>query len=333
MEQHANLIDGEWVEGEPAPNVNPANLSDIVGHYSRGTADDAHRAVAAARAAFPVWSRSAPLQRHEVLKKAAAEILTRKDELGALLSREEGKTLAEGVGETVRAAQIFEFFAGETLRLAGDVLPSVRPGVGVEITREPVGVVGIITPWNFPIAIPTWKIAPALAYGNTVVVKPADLVPGCTWAIADILHRAGLPKGVLNLVMGRGSVVGEVLLESPEVDAISFTGSQATGRRVAKASVRVMRKFQLEMGGKNPMVVLDDADLDVAVEASLNGAFFSTGQRCTASSRLIVTGGIHDRFVARMRERMAELNGGDPLDKSVHIGPVVDQSELDRDES
>jgi aldehyde dehydrogenase (NAD+) len=333
MEQHANLIDGEWVEGEPAPNVNPANLSDIVGHYSRGTADDAHRAVAAAQAAFPAWSRSGPLQRHEVLKKTAAEILARKDELGALLSREEGKTLAEGVGETVRAAQIFEFFAGETLRLAGDVLPSVRPGVGVEITREPVGVVGIITPWNFPIAIPAWKIAPALAYGNTVVVKPADLVPGCTWAIADILHRAGLPKGVLNLVMGRGSVVGEVLLESPEVDAISFTGSQATGRRVAKASVRVMRKFQLEMGGKNPMVVLDDADLDVAVEASVNGAFFSTGQRCTASSRLIVTGGIHDRFVARMRERMAELNVGDPLDKSVHIGPVVDQSQLDQDES
>jgi alpha-ketoglutaric semialdehyde dehydrogenase len=333
MELHANLIDGEWVGGEPAPNVNPANISEVVGHYVRGTAEDARRAIAAARAAFPAWSRSGPLQRHEVLKKAAAEILARKDELGALLSREEGKTLAEGVGETIRAAQIFEFFAGEALRLTGELIPSVRPGIGVEITREPLGPVGIITPWNFPIAIPAWKIAPALAYGNTVVVKPADLVPGCTWAIADILHRAGLPKGVLNLVMGRGSTVGQVMLDSPDLRAISFTGSQATGRRVAEASVKVMRKFQLEMGGKNPMVVLDDADLDVAVEASVNGAFFSTGQRCTASSRLIVTGGIHDRFVARLRERMAELKVGNPLDATVHIGPVVDQAQLDQDES
>ena len=332
MALHENLIDGDWVGGEAAANVNPANLADIVGEYARGTAEDARRAVAAAKAAFPAWSRSGPLQRHEVLKKAAAEILARKDELGRLLSREEGKTLAEGVGETVRAAQIFEFFAGETLRLTGELVPSVRPGVGVEITREPVGVVGIITPWNFPIAIPAWKIAPALAYGNTVVVKPADLVPGCTWALVDILHRAGLPKGVLNLVMGRGSTVGQVLLDSPDVDAISFTGSQATGRRVAEASVKVMRKFQLEMGGKNPMVVLDDADLEVAVEACVNGAFYSTGQRCTASSRLIVTEGIHDRFVARMRERMGALKVGDPLDASVNIGPVVDQGQLDQDE-
>ena len=329
---HENLIDGEWVSGEASPNVNPADLSEIVGHYARGTADDAKRAIAAAKAAFPVWSRSGPLQRHEILKKTAGEILARKEEIGTLLSREEGKTLAEGIGETVRAAQIFEFFAGECLRLAGELLPSVRPGVGVEITREPVGVVGIITPWNFPIAIPAWKIAPALAYGNTVVVKPADLVPGCTWAIVDILHRAGLPQGVLNLVMGRGSTVGQVMLDSPDIRAISFTGSQATGRRVAEASVRVLRKFQLEMGGKNPMVVLDDADLEVAVEACLNGAFYSTGQRCTASSRLIVTDGIHDRFVARMRERMNALTVGDPLDKSVQIGPVVDQSQLDQDE-
>jgi aldehyde dehydrogenase (NAD+) len=333
MELHANLIDGEWVGGEAVPNVNPANTADVVGHYVRGTGEDARAGIAAAKAAFPGWSRSGPLQRHEVLKKAAAEILARKDEIGRLLSREEGKTLAEGVGETVRAAQIFEFFAGEALRLTGELLPSVRPGVGVEITREPVGPVGIVTPWNFPIAIPAWKIAPALAWGNTVVIKPADLVPGCAWAIVDILHRAGLPKGVLNLVMGRGSTVGQVILDSPDIRAISFTGSQATGRRVAEASVRVMRRFQLEMGGKNPMVVLDDADLEVAVEACLNGAFFSTGQRCTASSRLIVTEGIHDRFVQRMRARMGELKVGDPLDPSVHIGPVVDQGQLDQDES
>ncbi len=283
MDLHSNLIDGEWVGGEAAPNLNPANTAEVVGEYARGTAEDANRAIAAAKAAFPAWSRSGPLQRHEVMKKTAAEILARKDELGRLLSREEGKTLAEGIGETVRAAQIFDFFAGEALRLTGEIVPSVRPGVGVEITREAIGPVGIITPWNFPIAIPAWKIAPALTWGNTVVIKPADLVPGCTWAIVDILHRAGLPKGVLNLVMGRGSTVGQALLDSPDIKAISFTGSQATGRRVAEASIKVMRKFQLEMGGKNPMVVLDDADLEVAVEACLNGAFYSTGQRCTAS--------------------------------------------------
>ena len=244
-----------------------------------------------------------------MLRKAADEITARKEELGTLLSREEGKTLAEGIGETVRAAQIFDFFAGECLRLAGEILPSVRPGIGVEITREAVGPVGLITPWNFPIAIPAWKIAPALAWGNTVVIKPADLVPGCTWAIVDILHRAGLPNGVLNLVMGKGSVVGQAILDSPDIRAVSFTGSVGTGRRVAEASIKVMRKFQLEMGGKNPMVVLDDADLEVAVEACLNGAFYSTGQRCTASSRLIVQDGIHDRFVARLSERMAALDG------------------------
>ena len=332
MDLHANLIDGEWVEGEAVPNVNPANTAEVVGTYARATAGDAARAIAAAKSAFPAWSRSGPLERHGVLSKAAAEILARKEELGTLLSREEGKTLAEGIGETVRAAQIFDFFAGECLRLAGEILPSVRPGVGVEITREAVGPVGLITPWNFPVAIPAWKIAPALAWGNTVVVKPADLVPGCTWALVDILQRAGLPKGVLNLVMGKGSVVGQAILDSPDVRAVSFTGSVATGRRVAEASVKVMRKFQLEMGGKNPMVVLDDADLEVAVEACLNGAFYSTGQRCTASSRLIVTEGIHDRFVARLSERMKALVVGDPLDKATQIGPVVDEGQLAQDE-
>ena len=332
MDLHANLIDGEWVEGEAIPNVNPANTAEVVGHYARASAEDAGRAIAAAKAAFPGWSRSGPLERHGVLAKAAAEILARKEELGRLLSREEGKTLAEGIGETVRAAQIFDFFAGECLRLTGEILPSVRPGLGVEITREAVGPVGLITPWNFPIAIPAWKLAPALAWGNTVVIKPADLVPGCTWALVDILNRAGLPKGVLNLVMGKGSVVGQAILDSPDIRAVSFTGSVGTGRRVAEASVRVMRKFQLEMGGKNPMVVLDDADLEVAVEACLNGAFYSTGQRCTASSRLIVQDGIHDRFVARLSERMRALVVGDPLDKATQIGPVVDAGQLDQDE-
>jgi aldehyde dehydrogenase (NAD+) len=312
-------------------NINPSNTNDVIGEYARASVEDTKAAIAAAKAAFPAWSRSGILERHAILRKTADEILARKDELGRLLSREEGKTLAEGIGETVRAGQIFDFFAGETLRLAGETLPSVRPNIGVEITREPVGVVGIITPWNFPIAIPAWKIAPALCYGNTVVFKPAELVPGCSWAIVDILHRAGLPKGVLNLVMGKGSVVGQTMLDSPDVNAITFTGSTGTGKRVAVASVEHNRKYQLEMGGKNPFVVLDDADLNVAVEAAVNSAFFSTGQRCTASSRVIVTEGIHDRFVAAVGERLKSIVVDDALKAGTHIGPVVDESQLKQD--
>ena len=241
--------------------------------------------------------------------------------------------LAEGIGEAGRAGQIFAFFAGECLRLTGEALPSVRPGVGVEITREPVGIVGMITPWNFPIAIPAWKIAPALAYGNWVVFLPADLVPGSAWALVDILQRAGLPKGVLNLVMGRGSVVGQALLQHKDVHAISFTGSVSTGRKVAEACIASspMKKVQLEMGGKNPLVVLDDADLKTAVEAAVTGAFFSTGQRCTASSRLIVQAGIHDKFVEACIERLKGVVVDDALKAGTHIGPVVDQSQLDQD--
>ena len=328
-----NLINGEWVEGEAAPNINPSDTNDVVGYYARATLDDAHQAIAAAKAAAPRWARSGPLERHAVLAKASREILERREELGALLSREEGKTLSEGIGEVTRAGQIFDFFAGEALRLSGENIPSVRPDIGVEITREPVGVVGVITPWNFPIAIPAWKIAPALCYGNAVVFKPADLTPGCAWAIAHILHHSGLPKGVFNLVMGRGSVVGQALLDSPDVRALTFTGSVPTGRRIAEGSVRVMRKFQLEMGGKNPTVVLDDADLEVAVETVTQSAFFSTGQRCTASSRIIVTENIHDRFVAAVAERVRSLKVGDARGAGIQIGPVVDQNQLDQDVS
>ncbi len=327
-----NLIGGEWVDGEAIPNINPSDTNDVVGEYARASKDDAQAAIAAAKAAFPAWSRSGLLERHAVLRKTADEITARKEELGRLLSREEGKTLAEGIGETVRAAQIFDFFAGEALRLAGEILPSVRPGVSVEVTREAVGVVGIITPWNFPIAIPAWKIAPALCHGNTIVFKPADLVPGCSWAIVDILHRAGLPKGVMNLVMGKGSVVGQAMLDSPDIDAVTFTGSVATGKRVAAASVEHMRKFQLEMGGKNPLVVLDDADLATAVDCAVNGAFFSTGQRCTASSRVIVTEGIHDRLVEAVTERLKGLVVDNALKAGTHIGPVVDESQIGQDE-
>ncbi len=331
MTIHQNLIGGEWIGFDTSKNINPSDTNEVVGLYAQASAEDAKQAIAAAKAAFPAWSRSGILERHAILKKTADEILARKEELGALLAREEGKVLAEGIGETIRAAQIFDFFAGEALRLAGEVIPSARPNIGVEVTREPLGVIGIITPWNFPIAIPAWKIAPALCYGNTIVFKPADLVPGCAWAIVDILHRAGLPKGVLNLVMGRGSVVGQAMLDSPDLAGITFTGSTGTGQRVAASSLPFNRKFQLEMGGKNPFVVLDDADLGVAVEAAANSGFYSTGQRCTASSRIIVTEGIHDNFVAALSERLAKINVGNAMSKDTHVGPVVDEKQLKQD--
>jgi aldehyde dehydrogenase (NAD+) len=331
MTIYQNLIAGEWVGSNATKNINPSDTNEVVGLYADGSADDTRNAIAAAKAAFPAWSRSGIWERHVILKKTGDEIMARKDELGALLAREEGKTLPEATGEVIRASQIFEFFAGEALRLAGEVVPSVRPNIGIEITREALGVIGIITPWNFPIAIPAWKIAPALCYGNTIVFKPAELVPACSWAIVDILHRAGLPKGVLNLVMGKGSVVGQAMLESPDVHGITFTGSTGTGRRVAAASIEHNRKFQLEMGGKNPMVVLDDADLNVAVEAAANSGFFSTGQRCTASSRLIVTEGIHDKFVAALTDKLKTLVVDNALKAGTHIGPVVDERQLKTD--
>jgi acyl-CoA reductase-like NAD-dependent aldehyde dehydrogenase len=329
-----NFIGGEWVDGAGiTKNINPSNTNDVVGEYAKADRAQTEKAIAAAKAAFPAWSRSTPQERYEALNKVATEILARREELGKLLAREEGKTLPEGIGEVARAGQIFAFFAGEALRLTGEKGASVRPGIDVEITREAVGVVGMITPWNFPIAIPAWKIAPALCYGNTVVFKPAELVPGSAHALSEIITRAGFPAGVFNLVVGPGSQVGQTLLEHPDVSAISFTGSVSTGRKIAQACVlsTPMKKFQLEMGGKNPLVVLDDADLKVAVEVAVNGSYFSTGQRCTASSRLIVTAGIHDRFVEALTERMKGLVVDDALKSGVHVGPVVDQSQLDQD--
>jgi alpha-ketoglutaric semialdehyde dehydrogenase len=327
-----NFIGGEWIAGaNVSRNINPSNTNDVVGEYAQADAAQAKAAIAAARAAAPGWSRSTPQERHDALKKVSDEIIARREELGELLAREEGKTRPEGIGEVTRAGQIFDFFAGEALRLVGEKVASVRPNIDVEMTREAVGVVGIIAPWNFPIAIPAWKIAPALCYGNSVVFKPADLVPGSAHALSEIISRSGLPKGVFNLVMGRGSVVGETFLNDRGVDAITFTGSVATGRKVASACVARMAKFQLEMGGKNPLVVLDDADLKIAVECAVNGAFFSTGQRCTASSRLIVTQGIHDRFVEALTERMKALVVDDACKAGTHIGPVVDQNQLDQD--
>ena len=327
----AHYIGGEWVgDSDVTTNTSPANRDDVIGTYARGDAARVDQAVSAALAAQPDWASASPQLRHDVLERAGALIVERKDELGRLLAREEGKTIAEAVGETVRASQVFKFFAGEALRNTGDAVASVRPGIDVMIEREAVGVIGLITPWNFPIAIPAWKLAPALAYGNAVVMKPAELTPGCAWELAKILDEAGCPAGIFNLVMGPGSKVGARIVEHEDIAAVSFTGSVATGRQVAVDCAARGKKVQLEMGGKNPMVVVDDADLDVAVGASLNGAFFSTGQRCTASSRLIVTAGIHDAFLDKLTAAAADLVIGDPLDAKTQIGPVVDQGQLDQ---
>lgn len=327
MDQYSNLINGEWVAAQQtARNINPSDVSDTIGAYAQADAADVDTVVQAALAAFPAWATGGVQKRSESLERIGVELLARREELGDLLAREEGKTLPEAIGEVTRAGQIFKFFAGECLRLTGETLPSVRPGIGIDITREPIGVVGLITPWNFPIAISVWKIAPALAYGNCVVLKPAELVPGSAWALAEIIHRAGIPAGVFNLVMGRGSVIGEALVQHPGVAAISFTGSTDVGQRIAEGCVREHKKVQLEMGGKNPQIVLDDADLAQAVELCAQSAFYSTGQRCTASSRLIVTRGIHDRFVTALTARMARIRVGDARAAGTDIGPAASEA-------
>jgi len=330
--QFHNYVNGEWLPGSGwTTNRNPSDLSDVIGEYALADKGQTIAAIDAAKRAFPGWSVGSIQERANILDKVGSDILARKDDIGRLLSREEGKTLPEGVGETVRAGHIFKFFAGEVLRLTGEKIPSVRPGVDVEITREPIGVIGLITPWNFPIAIPAWKIAPALAFGNTVVFKPAQWTPGCAWTLAEILANAGVPAGVFNLVMGSGSVVGDTLVTHPDVAALSFTGSMETGRAIAQKAISRMAKVQLEMGSKNPLVVLDDADLPTAVNVAVQGAYFSTGQRCTASSRLIVTEGIHNRFVEALTERLSTLKVDNALTPGTEIGPVVEQPQLDTD--
>ncbi|MCA2014324.1 aldehyde dehydrogenase family protein [Cereibacter sphaeroides] len=328
-EIHRNYIAGDWVEATTAAeNHSPANPDDLIGLYARGGAADVEAAVAAAKAAQPAWAGASPQVRSDVLRRAGEMLLTRVDEMGRLLAREEGKTLAEAKGEALRAAHLFLFYAGEVLRIPGEKLASLREGVEVEVTREPLGVVGLITPWNFPIAIPAWKTAPALAAGNAVVLKPADQTPGCAHLLAQILEAAGCPKGVFNLVMGRGSEIGAALVGHPDVAAISFTGSERVGRGIARGCAEGMKKVQLEMGGKNPMVVTGAADLELAVATCLNGTFFSTGQRCTASSRLIVTADIHDAFAEKLAAAMSALRVGDPLDPETQMGPVVSEAQL-----
>jgi len=325
-----NYIGGEWVESSEAiRSINPSDTNDVVAECAAASATQVADAVGAARVAFNQWSQTTTQVRSDLLNRVGTELIERKDELGELLAREEGKTRAEASGEINRAGQVFRFFAGEVVRFGGEKLPSVRPNIDIEISRGPVGVVGLITPWNFPVAIPAWKIAPALAFGNTVVFKPSELTPLMGWHLVEIISRAGGPAGIVNLVMGTGPVTGQALVGS--ADAISFTGSVPTGRQFAQRAIQRMIRVQCEMGGKNPLVVLDDADLDTAVSCAVDGAFFQTGQRCTASSRLIVTEGIHDRFVDAVVERLRKLVFDHALKPTTNVGPAVDQKQFDKD--
>lgn len=326
---HECYVGGEWVQGGAArSNVNPSDVSDTIGLYADATERLVSDAISSAAHARPHMRAMSIQQRAECLLKIGNEIIERKQELGSLLSREEGKTLREGIGEVERAGWIFRYFSGEALRCGGERAESVRPGVDIDIIREPVGVVAIITPWNFPMAIPAWKIAPALAFGNAVIFKPAELTPGCAWALAEIISRSGFPAGAINLLMGSGAEIGPKLLAAKEVDAVSFTGSTATGAKIAAAAALSLKRVQLEMGGKNPLVVLDDADLETALHCAVDSAFYSTGQRCTAASRIIVTKQIYSRFSEQLAARAAALRVDDALHAETQIGPVVDESQL-----
>ncbi len=328
-----NYINGRWVDGvDRVADVNPSDTRDVVGEFAQASPAQVAEAVDAARRAQAVWAGSGLERRYDVLMAIGRALMDRSTELGDLLCREEGKTLPEGKGEVYRAGQFFTYYAAQVLRQMGDICDSVRPGVEVLVTREPVGVIAVITPWNFPTALPCWKLAPALAYGNAVVWKPANLTPASAVALMEIIARQDLPDGLVNMALGSGRSVGEALITSGGIDAITFTGSLATGRRIAAAAAENLTKVQMEMGSKNPLVIVDDADMEVAVACAVNGAFFSTGQKCTASSRIIVTAGVHDQFVEAMQKAMDGLVVGHALDRKSNIGPVVDQAQLDQNQ-
>lgn len=327
---HSLYIDGAWVEGVGTlTDTSPSDTRDVIGEYAQASTDQVAEAITAARRGARQWASSGLESRYQVLMAIGDELIARKDELGRLLSREEGKPLAEGAGEVYRSGQFFHYYAAEVLRQIDDRVPSVRPDVDIDTRREPVGVVAVISPWNFPMATAVWKIAPALAFGNAVIFKPANLVPASAWALTEIISRQALPAGTFNLVMGPGSEVGDALVASPDVDAVSFTGSLAVGRRVAAATAGNLVKCQLEMGSKNALIVADDADLDLAVEAAFAGAYSGTGQKCTASSRLIVTQAVHDAFVEKLLDKLSRTTVGHALDEATQVGPVVDARQLE----
>ncbi len=331
MTETRNHIDGRWVTGPSTrPNINPSDTSDVIGEYAQADAGQVMEAIEAARRAQCQWQSTPPETRYNALMQIGTQLMEQAAPLGELLSREEGKTLPEGKGEVYRAGQFFTYYAAEALRQMGEMTDSVRSGVEVFVSREPMGVIGVITPWNFPTALPAWKLAPAIAYGNAVVWKPASLVPASAVALMQIIAASDLPPGLVNMVLGSGSIVGEALITSPDLDAITFTGSLQTGRRIAAAASDHLTRLQMEMGSKNPLVIVDDADLDTAVHCAIQGAFFSMGQKCTASSRLIVTRRIHDAFVERMQAKMSELVIGHALATDSQIGPAVDRSQLER---
>jgi aldehyde dehydrogenase (NAD+) len=328
-EINKNYIGGEWLQGSSEiENRNPSDLSDLIGLYTQADADQVATALAAANEAQRLWGATGLEKRYDVLMAVGQEMMARSDELGRLLSREEGKPFAEGKGEVFRAGQFFTYFAAEVLRQIGDNADSVRDGIEVDVRREPVGVVAIISPWNFPTATAVWKIAPALAFGNAVVWKPANLVPASAVAFAEIMSRQDIPKGLFNLVMGAGGAVGQQLADSPLVNALSFTGSVPVGRQIASSCIVNFTKIQLEMGSKNALAVMDDADMDLAVACALNGAFGGTGQKCTASSRLVVHEAIHDEFVERLAAAARNMVVDHALKDRTQLGPVVSGTQL-----
>ncbi len=329
--EYQNYIDGQWVSGPLFENRNPADTSEVVGLFVTGTAADIDSAVDAASRALPAWS-AMPAPARGALLYRIAEILERRfDQFGEEMTREEGKTLPEAKGEVRRAINIFRYFAGEGSRMPGPSVPSERDRVHMWAERKPLGVVGLVTPWNFPSAIPAWKIAPALICGNTVVVKPASAAPLSAWRIVEACREAGVPKGVVNFVAGPGGALGGALIGAKPLRAISFTGSCEVGNKLHEAASARRLRIQLEMGGKNPTIVCADAPFEQAVENTVNGAFFSTGQKCTSTSRAIVEDAIYDKFVKALVERTKKLRVGNGLEAGVEIGPVIDQSQLDTD--
>jgi aldehyde dehydrogenase (NAD+) len=334
MQTFKNLIDGEWVDasdGATFVDENPAKQGDIIGTFPASTKEDTRRAIEAARAAAPAWAAMPPPARGAILDKASRILEARLDEFAALLTREEGKTRSEAAGEVARARDIFRYYAGEGWRVGGNVLPSNAAGELLYTRREPLGVIALITPWNFPIAIPAWKMAPALAYGNTVVFKPASLAPRSGLILVETLMEAGLPQGVVNFVTGSGRSVGDELVTSPQVNGISFTGSYSVGTGIYEKAIKNMTRVQLEMGGKNPMIVLNDADLELATKLAVTGGFGLTGQACTATSRVIVEERIADDFAAALTAAAHGLVVGDGLAPGVQMGPAVSEDQLRTD--